>query len=282
MKSIKFSFLLILILLNACDNPRFDTKDRVVARVYGVYLRQSELSGLTPPDAGPSDSIAIVNSYINNWIKNQLLLHQADKNLTAEQKDFSRQLRDYRNSLIIYNYESEYIRQNLDSLISSNEVASYYEDNQTNFRLKEDIVRFIYVKLKEDSPAVAPLKKLFMSGFEDNQDSITYYAMHYCDDYAFLQNEWTPLNRLLSIVPVQVDGAPPFIDGKSLAVYQSEPFHHLIYFTDHKLKDSLSPLEYVKDDIELILLNRRKKMLIKDMHREIYDHAMQNNDFEFF
>jgi hypothetical protein len=282
LKSNKLSFLLILFLLNACDSPRFDTKDRVVARVYGVYLRQSELAGITPSDAGPSDSIAIVNNYINNWIRNQLLLQQADKNLTAEQKDFSRQLRDYRNSLIIFKYESEYIRQNLDSLISLNEVTAYFENNQENFRLKEDIVRFIYVKLKEDSPALEPLKKLFMSGFEDNQDSITYYAMHHSDDYAFIQNEWTAFNRLLSIVPVQVDDIRSFLENESLLVHQSEPFQHLIYFTDHKSKDSLSPLEYVKDDIELILLNRRKRMLIKDMHREIYDQAMQNNDFEFF
>lgn len=282
MKSIKLSLIFLVAVFSACTNRDIDPGDRVVARAYSTYLQQSELSGIVPADASPSDSIAIVNSYINNWIRNQLLLHQAERNLTSGQKDFSKQLNDYRNSLVIYKYESELVRQNLDSLISEKELAAYYQANPDNFVLKEDIVQFVYLKISEDVPQIEQIRRLLNEGFIENQDSVSFYALQYCDDYAMMNDQWIPLSRLLSIVPLQTVDVNTFFEGDAFVEYYSKPHYHFIYFTGYKLKGDISPFEYELENIKLILLNRRKKMLIKDMHNEIYEQARQNNDFEYF
>ncbi len=282
MKSIILFFSVLTIALSSCDDARYDADNPVVARVHNTYLHQRELAGLVPAGATPSDSIAIMNSYINNWIRNQLILKQAERNLTTEQKDFSRQLKDYRNSLVIYKYESELVRQNLDSLITDAELSNYYEANLHNFTLKEDLVQFVYIKIRDDVPAIHQIKNLFEQGFEDHRDSINYYAITYSDDHAFLTEQWIPFNRFLSIVPLQVTDAESFLEQNKLVEYHAEPHLHLIYFTGYKLKGGISPFDYERDNIKMVLLNRRKRMLIRDMHQEIYEQARQNNEIEFF
>lgn len=282
MKSINVFFSVLVIALVACDDARYNTDNPVVARVHNTYLHQRELAGLVPANASASDSIAIVNSYINNWVRNLLILNQAERNLTTEQKDFSRQLKDYRNSLVIYKYESELVRQNLDSLVSDAELKDYYEANLHNFTLKEAIVQFVYIKLRDDVPATNQIKKLFEQGFEDNRDSINYYAITYGDDHAFLTEQWIPFNRFLSIVPLQVTDAKSFLEQNKLVEYHTEPHLHMIYFTGYKLKGSISPFGYERDNIKIVLLNRRKRMLIRDMHQEIHEQARQSNEIEFF
>ncbi|MBE0639299.1 MAG: hypothetical protein IH598_12340 [Bacteroidales bacterium] len=282
MRFFQFSFFLLAIIFSSCDDNRLITNERAVARVYGNYLYESELIGLVPIDATPADSMAIINSYINNWIKNQLLLQQAEKNLTSEKKDFTLQLRDYRNSLIIYTYESELIRQNLDTIVSDRELLTYYEANLANFILKDDIVRFLYIKIREESPQLPQMRKLFKRNFERNQDSLIYYAVNFSEDYAIITDEWIPFNRFLSKVPLQVENTKSFLEQNSFVEIQETPYYHLIYFTEYKLKGTIAPLLYERDNIKLIILNDRKQKLIREMHQEIYEQARAKNDFEYF
>lgn len=66
-------------------------------------------------------------------------------------RDFIRQIEQYRNSLIIYAYESELVKQKLDTVVSQAEIESYYKSQ--NFHLRENIVLASYVIISKDSPA---------------------------------------------------------------------------------------------------------------------------------
>jgi hypothetical protein len=49
-----------------------------------------------------------------------------------------------------------------------------------------------------------------------------------------------------------------------------------------KIRDSLSPLGFVKDDIRVLIINKRKLSLIKEMEKASYDEALQKNEFEIY
>ena len=59
-----------------------------------------------------------MQSYIDSWIKKQLLVAQAEMNLTEALKDVEGRINDYRNSLLIYAYQHELIKQNFDTVVS--------------------------------------------------------------------------------------------------------------------------------------------------------------------
>jgi hypothetical protein len=276
------TFFLFLLIFSSCINDQPVTDAKPVAKVYNNYLYESELLGLVPFGASQEDSMAIISRYINNWIKKQLLLTQAEENLTKQQKDFSKQLEEYRNSLILYTYESELVRQNLDTVVNMWEMERYYNENTENFVLGEDIVKFLYIKIKDDAPALKQIVKLFKTNFVRNLDSLVYYAINFSEDYSLVTEDWVPFNRFLSKMPFNVDNSKYFLENNRFVEVKEDSFHHLIYFIDYKLKGAQAPFEYELANIKLIILNKRKKLLIREMHQKIYEQARNRNDFEYF
>ena len=145
--------ILALILLGTmgCRDYLVKSDRRVVAECYGNKLYEEDLAGVVPSDANRMDSLSRVNAFVDSWIRRQLLIHQAEKNLTPEQLDFSKQLQDYRNSLIIYAYETQLIEQYLDTIVGEEEIMAYYEEHKENFQLRSNMVKVAYVILPQDT-----------------------------------------------------------------------------------------------------------------------------------
>ena len=139
--------LVLLILLTGCSSFFKKKTEHAVARVYSDYLYESEAKSVIPKGSLAKDSIGVAKRYIDNWIHQRLVIHQAQQNLTSDQMDFSQQMDNYKNSLIIYTYENELVKQKLDTLVTDEDIENYYNANQQNFLLKDNIVQFQYVKL---------------------------------------------------------------------------------------------------------------------------------------
>jgi len=275
-----FSFLLILI--GSCKNTGFNNSDTALARVYDTYLYTSDLDGLVPSNASTADSLSICRNYIDNWVKNQLLFYQAEKNLTGEQKDFSRQLEDYRNSLVIYKYESELIRQTLDTLVTEDETENYYQANQQNFKLNNNIVRVVFAQVNNDSPKRERIKSLVESELEEDRDSLEFYCLRYAEDYEIVDEDWIIFNEFVMRVPLEVDKPETYLNNNKFVEFQVESDYYYVNFLEYRLSESISPLALERGNIQSIILNMRKKMLISAMKQEIFDNAMESNNFEYY
>jgi hypothetical protein len=266
----------------ACQNAAFRDNNRILARVYDVYLYESDLNNLVPAGSDPADSSSITQNFINNWVKNQLILYKAEKNLTSEQKDFSKLIQDYRNSLVIYEYETQLINQKLDTIVRNLEIEDYYNKNQNNFRLNENIVQALYVKINEKSKYLNKIKKLTRSNEEEDRDSLEYYSIRYAEDFGLIDREWITFDDLILRVPIPTGNPETFLTNNTFVQHYEKPYWYFVNILDYGLSESLSPLSLERENIRSILLNKRKKLLIKKMQDEIYEQALKENNFEYF
>jgi hypothetical protein len=210
------------------------------------------------------------------------MLNHAESNLSDDQKDFTRQLRDYRNSLIIYKYESELINQKLDTVVPFEEIALFYDQNKSNFRLNESIVQVLYARVNEGSQGKNRLKALVQSEKEEDRDSLEYYALRYADDYGIIDREWITFSELLTRVPLQVQNPEAFLSRNKFVQHYENPDWYYLNILNYNLNDSVSPLSIEEKKIRSIILNKRKKLLINEMQQELYDKAMEEDHFEFY
>src|SRR5690606_23854383 len=109
------------------------------------------------------DSLNLVNAYIENWQRQQALLHNAEQQLQLNNEDFRAQIEDYKNALIIHEFEEALVREKLDTLISEKEISDYYEKNKDIFLLKTPIFKVSYIQLPEDAPELDRVKRWFRS-----------------------------------------------------------------------------------------------------------------------
>ncbi|MCD4747566.1 MAG: hypothetical protein K8R58_14820 [Bacteroidales bacterium] len=278
----KKAFLFIFIALSSCISDTSNNSENILARVNDDYLYESELTGFVPKGTSIKDSIVLVKNFINNWVLQKLIIHKAEKNLTDEDKNFDRQLEDYRNSLIIYQYESMLISQNIDTLVTDTEIENYYNANINNFELKNNIVQVIYIKLNIDNPKINKIRACLKSDKEKDKDSFEKYCEEYAVKYFLDEETWVYFDDLLQVVPIKTYNQEAYLKNNRNIEITDDPFIYLVKFIDFKIKEGVSPLSFKKENIRHLIINKRKLNLIKKMRQELFENAMENNNFEIF
>ena len=258
-----------------------DPLDPVVARAYDHVMTRSELRNKLPAGYNPKDSARLADQIITNWIRDRVILQLADKNLSEEQKDFSAELTDYRNSLLTYAYERAMVRQNLDTAVTEAEVENYYQTNGRNFKLESIIVRLRFVKLSQNAPDIEKLKKWFRSDNEDDYEKIEEYCRKYADNYFLDEGTWLYLDDFLKEVPLPVIDWDSFLDHTTYYEYSSGTHLYLVRFYGFRLRGDTPPLTLVERRIKELILNKRKVDFIKEMREKAVNEAYAQKNVEW-
>jgi len=271
-----------LIFLTACFGGVNKSSENVLARVYKAYLYESEIIDVVPAGTKPKDSIMIVQNFINNWISQKLILNKANRNLLDEDLQFEKQLEEYRNSLIVYQYESKLISQNLDTVVTDEELESYYNENLGNFQLKDNIVKIYYARFDSNLPELRKIRRFFYSSSPEHRDSLEVYVENFADLFYLDDETWILFNDVLRYVPIKTYNQEAYLQNHRKIEIKEEPWVFLVNFTDFKVKDGVSPLSFEKENISQIIINKRKLEIIREMRDEVFQSALDNNDFEIY
>ncbi len=274
--------VVLALMLQACHFFRTHSEEVVVAECYGKYLYESDLKGIVPEHATVIDSIHRVNAFIDSWVKRQVLLHQAENNLSAADLDFSQQLEDYRNSLVIYTYETQLIRQKLDTIVGEAEIEAYYEENKDNFQVRSTLVRAAYVILEEDCKQKDQFHKLLSNRDTLMLQNIDILANDYAVKCYLDVDEWIRLDELTKVVPIEIYNTESFLKKNKYVRFDWNDLTCMVRFEDYLLEKSVMPMELVRDNIKEILLIRRKTELIERMKDAIYEEAKRKHGFEVY
>ena len=282
--------LLMMIILIRCDLIRMKKEEKVtvpvrkaVARVNDKYLYQDELAGIVNQNSTADDSAARITTYINSWIRKQLLIEEAMKRININEAEVARKVLDYRYSLIGYEYQNYYIQQHLNDSISEQDIEEYYKKHLDNFILKQNIVRGTYIKVPKTAPRTAKVKDMIFSGKEKDQNELKSYCLSFSVAYHLSDSSWIPFDKLVVNSPmVEIPNKIQFLQKNPFYETNDGDFLYFLKVDDYKISDNISPLEFVKEDIRNILLNKRKVELARILEDEVYENAVKQKNFEIF
>ncbi len=277
--------LLVSIALSGCKH-KSETNNVPLARVGDDYLYINDLKGIIPKTTSSRDSLLLYRSYINKWVHTQLLLQQAEKNLSEDKLNFKKRLEEYRNSLIIYQYETEYVRQNMDTIITDQQIDNYYKSHLKDFQLKENIVKVIYAILDRNRVDSPQLERTFWRMFHlpDSVllDSLENYAPVMTESFSADTNNWIPFNQLLKVIPIETYNQGIYLKNHRIIRFKDDARIYLVKFANFKIKDDISPEELETNFIRQIILNRRKTKMINQLREDIFKHAIKQKEFEIY
>lgn len=282
--------LAVSLLLSGCEFIRMkknqaagDEATKPVARANNSFLYHSELIGIIPAGSNSEDSVARVTAYINSWIRKQLVINEAMKNIDINEAEVERKVLDYRYSLIGYEYQTYYIKKNLNDSISEKEIEDYYRDGLDNFILKQNIIRGAYIKVPKEAPRTKNIKELMFSKRDKDVAELKSYCLSFSAAYHLADSSWIEFDKLVVNSPLaEIPNKIQFLRSYNYYETSDTDFLYFLKIDAYKISDNVSPLEFVKEDIKNIILNKRKVELARKLEDDVYENATKKNDFEIF
>jgi len=277
-------FFFFLLLANISFSCKWinTTDDKPIAKAFDKFLYLKDLDGVVPQNVHGNDSIAMVKSFIDQWQREQVMQHQAEENVNIDNKTIQEQLETYRKSLIRFQYEQELIAQKLDTIVNNEVIEKYYQENQQNFQLKKPILKVSYIKLADNAPKIAMVKKLFNSKDMRDIDLLEKYCFKYSPTFSLLDTTWHYTEELEKIFPISKLGEDNFNNLNRIFEISESGNLYLIILRDSKFRDSLSPLVFERENIKNLILNQRKLALVNQMEKEVFEEALKNNELEIY
>jgi hypothetical protein len=119
--------------------------------------------------------------------KEELMFQRAEANITTELKnDIEKQLDETRVNLVIYEYQRQMMLQKMDTLISDEELESYYAANENTLKLTSNIIKALFIKLPAETPNLYRIKLLARSDKQKDLqelESLCYQFAEKFDDF---------------------------------------------------------------------------------------------------
>lgn len=275
--------LVVLVLLVSCQAiSNLIHDDDVVARVGSSKLFKSELEAYIPAGMSPEDSTHLAEQYINSWATGRLFVDMASLQLSKTERDVSKELEDYRSSLLRYRYEQKYINERLDTVITDSEIEAYYEAHKDLFVLDVPIVRARFLDIMQDSPNFELIRKKMSSDKYD--DLVLADSLAYSSALKYFDKSDTWLTAVSLAREFGTDYATMLSESRNsyIEMPQERGDVKIAYICDIRRGGSLAPLEYCSDRIRDIIISNRKHALLTTLEQDLLKDALDKETFEIY
>ena len=247
--------------------------DRTIATAYGHHFQLDELDQHLVGAESSIDSQQIIDKEIDNWLMDEILLHEATKQI-KNNSEIKSKVQSYEKSLMIHELEKYYIKNALDTTITHQEIDTLYRKHQEDYSITEAIIQCLFVKIPEpqyndniktlwkteDLPAL----KANLGPKDDN--------IHLLDI-----DNWYQKSRLKNILPQGLWNKIN-LEKKESYSYSDNGSQYLIKILGHTSKGEPMPMSYATPIIKSRIIRERSQVLLHQWRKDMYQNNIRSKD----
>ena len=252
--------------------------DPVVAQVYQYKLYASEVQADVPLGLSQEDSITLVRDFIDNWVKEKLVLHEAERHLSPREKNFDREMTEYRNSLLAQRYlDKIWQKDTANNAITDKEITDFARSLDDRYTVEKEIVRVNYVKMPTRSDKLPLVRDiLFDERQRDVQKETLVSMLGDTIEYLLDDDEWLYLDDLQNEVAFQIDVQKLGNRGSSLRIEKEVGENTvLLVILDYRSQRSVNETKDERAAAGMLLMNQRRTRMINQYVQTLYDKALK-------
>lgn len=272
-------FIFTTLLLTSCSNISDNNSNDLIARAGENFLYQNQL----PSFSSEQDSILRYLNYIETWAKEKILYDLSLTNLSQSKKnDLDLLVEKYKVDLYINSYKDLIVNSRIDSIVTDQEIESFYNMNIDNFKLNENLLKYRYLKVPSDNINISRIRRYIQRLNESDRDFLDSLNFQFAD---------LKINDTVWFTEREVISSIEFINQKNKSnymrinrLYEFEDDQYTNYFIVKDLLKSgnIPPLSYLYDRIKSNIINQRKLNLIQNINKEILNDALKSSKYEVF
>jgi len=93
---------------------------------------------------------------------------------------------------------------------------------------------------------------------------------------------WYKLDDLKNLIPFKLYNDEHFLRNYQYTEAPDGDYVWILFFTENRLKNGLSPLDMVREKIIAIVVNQRKQELIQKLSNTVYNKALENEEIKIY
>ena len=276
-------FGIVLPALTSCRAiSNFLRNEQVVAEVGSERLYRSDVDAVIPKGLPQEDSVRLVRQYINAWASDRVYLAIAEEQLSKTEKDVTKELEDYRKSLLKYRYEQLYVNERLDTAVSDDKVEEYYQAHKESFRLERPLVKARFLRIYTDSPMLENIRKKMSSS--DANDLVEADSLAFSSAMMFTtwNDEWQDVIVLAREMGVAYDSVLGMMNKGWIRLDDTTGVTNMAYVSEVLRAGEYAPVDYSTPRIKDIIISTRKQALISALEQDLLNDARQNGKFVIY
>ena len=257
-------------LLTSCHQK----KDRVVAQVYSHKLYASEVQALLPSGLSSDDSLAFAARIIDSWISDQILLTEAEKRLSMRDKNFQKEMTEYRNSLIRNKFLEKITSDTNAFYVTDEEVRATITQARTNYVNEKEIVRINYVKVARNSAIKDKVKEILFN--EDKRLLEKEQLAKLCADsveYFIDDDTWLFWEDIQLEVDIDLKNRSENFNQPEYIEKNSNDACYLIVILGYKSEQTGADSRDYFESVRTMLIQKKKNEFINKTIDELYQKA---------
>ena len=272
-----FLLSIFVILLFSCQKK---SSDNILAEVYDYKLMYDDVIYNMPSNI--SDTNLYIKKIIDDWISEKVLLNQAMINIDDNSDELENKIINYKNSLLVYEYQQKLIDQNFDTSVNLEEIINYYDVNINEFKLDQDIFKGRYIIIDKNAPNIKGLYKLFRSNDDSDIDEMISYCMLYAKEYYVNDSSWSYYNPVKQKLPNSFSVKNIYYSKRKYDIIEEDNFIYLLLLKEFKFKGQISPFSVEKDKIKSLIINKNKMKYLKKIENELIQNGILDKDIKIY
>ena len=245
----------------------------LIASFSGKPLYRDEMDHFLPKGLSSEDSIRYAKGFVETWVKDQAIAERARSIITQLDRKISYQIQDHERKLISYEFSNYLINSQLDTLVRSAEISTYYQKHPEKFIAGTKYYAYFHVKTENTNPyrEVSLMRSRDRDKIVELKEWGKENALSYQLDTIYVTE--TEISRILEGARVKLE----LLQLNKVFNYTQEVEDKKAY-NFFKLLDVIEegdqlPLVICGSLIKDILLNQRKNALIEETEAELVKKA---------
>ncbi len=276
----KLRFIIIFVVISACHFNQDKPDKKPIAKIYNTYLYFEDIAPDIYKGKTPEDSLNSLSQYMEDWAYKTLLLKQAERNVDTAK--INHLVQQYKKDLLTETYKELLIQKFIDTIITGDTLQKYYQDYRKYFKSTDNYVASQYIVIPKQSSKIPKFKKWFFSNQAVYADSLIKNTSTF-QKFNLDDNKWYKLSDLKKELPVLKSVNEKYILKKRKKFVLTDSLSlYLVFIKNTVTKQAYLPLELVKNDLNQLILSKRKQQALSQLKVHLKEEAINKKIFKIF
>lgn len=171
------------------------------------------------------------------------------------------------------------MKEQLAKKISEKDLKAYYDEHPDQFRLENNIIKGLFLKVPRTSPQVENFKKWYRS--KSSVEKIETVSLQNATVYDYFYDKWVSFEDVMNNIPITFTNNGEFLKKNKFIEHQDSTYVYLLNIVDYRLNEEPAPYEYAQPKVLDIVLNQKKATFLSEFENDLYERALKNKSIEF-